>query len=118
MNNVTVDRAGNKLDLEWEAGANCTIGHLFLYNESYDFATEAGGIQGLFMTADFETGAFSNWSPVVAVTDGGVTNYYRWNHSGNAWSGNGSLNFSDPFPAGDPNQFDLSQLGNASNPSK
>jgi hypothetical protein len=115
VNNVTVDSAGNKFDLEWEASSNCTIGHLFIYNEVYDFSTDVGGIQGLLMTADFESDAFPNWSPVVAVTDGGVTNYYRWNHSGNAWSGNGSLNFSDPFPAGDPNQFDLSQLGNASN---
>ena len=115
VNNVTVDSAGNKFDLEWEAEVNYTIGHLFIYNESYDLASEVGGIQGLLMTADFDATAFANWSPVVAVTDGGVTNYYRWNHSGNAWSGNGALNFSDPFPAGDPNQFDLSQLGNGTN---
>jgi hypothetical protein len=115
VNNVTIDSAGNKFDLEWEAGTNYTIGHLFIYNESYDLASEVGGIQGLLMTADFEATAFSNWSPVVAVTVGGVTNYYRWNHSGNAWNGNGALNFSDPFPAGDPNQFDLSQLGKGTN---
>ncbi|MEN8773560.1 MAG: hypothetical protein ABF379_12475 [Akkermansiaceae bacterium] len=116
VNDVTVDSAGNKFDLEWEAGTNYTIGHLFVYNESYDLASEAGGIQALLMTADFEATAFANWSPVVAVTDGGITNYYRWNHSGNAWNGNGALNFSDPFPADDPNQFDLSQLGNGTNP--
>ena len=115
VNNVTIDSAGNKFDLEWEADTNYTIGHLFLYNESYDLASEVGGIQGLLMTADFDTTAFANWSPVIAVTDGGVTNFYRWNHSGNAWNGNGALNFSDPFPAGDPNQFDLSQLGNGTN---
>jgi len=116
VNNVTVDSAGNKFDLEWEAGTNYTIGHMFIYNESYDLASEVGGIQGLLMTADFESTAFANWSPVIAVTDAGVTNYYRWNHSGNAWSGNGALNFSDPFPAGDASEFDLSQLGNGTNP--
>lgn len=109
VNNATTDSDGNKFDLEWEAGTNYTIGHLFIYNESYDLASEAGGIKGLLMTADFEATAFSNWSPVVAVTDGGVTNYYRWNHSGNSWRGNGALDFS-------LGQFDLSQLGNATNP--
>ena len=109
VNNVTVDSAGNQFDLEWETATNYTIGHLFIYNESYDLASEAGGIQGLLMTADFEATAFANWSPVVAVSDGGVTNYYRWNHSGNSWNGNGALDFS---MGGD---FDLSQLGNAPN---
>ena len=108
VNDVAVDSAGNKFDLEWEAGTNYTIGHLFIYNESYDLASEVGGIQGLLMTADFEATAFPNWSPVVAVTDAGVTNYYRWNHSGNSWNGNEALDFS-------LGQFDLSQLGNASN---
>ena len=110
VNTVTVDSAGNKFDLEWEADTNYTIGHLFIYNEGYDLASEAGGIQGLLMTADFEATAFPNWCPVVAVTDAGVTNYYRWNTSGNTWRGNDALDFS-------LGRFDLSQLGNAAEPS-
>ncbi|MDB4537614.1 fibronectin type III domain-containing protein [Akkermansiaceae bacterium] len=110
VNDVTVDSAGNKFDLEWEATTDYMIGHLYIYNESYDLASDVGGIRGLLMTADFEATGFTNWSPVLAVTDGGVTNYYRWNHSGNDFNGNGAQDFSNN------GQFDLSQLGNAPNP--
>lgn len=115
-NEVVVDTSGNKFDLTWEADVNYTIGHLFMYQESFDLASVAGGIQGLLWHADLEASAFSNWSPVISVTVGGETRYYRWNHSGNDWNGNEGLNFSNPMNAtDDPNEFDLSQLGNASN---
>lgn len=115
-NEVTVDSELNEFELTWEAGADYTIGHLFIYGETFDLASAVGGIQGLLWHADLESSAFPNWSPVIGVTDAGVTRYYRWNHSGNDWSGNGGLNFSNPMNAvDDRNEFDLSQLGNASN---
>ncbi len=110
-NSATVDVAEGEFDLTWEAGANYTIGHLFMYEGVLDLATLASGIQRLYWVADFEATAFANWSPVISVTNGGVTRYYRWNHSGNDWSGNGALNFSAPFNGADPYRFDLSQLG-------
>ncbi len=115
-NEVTVDSMANEFDLTWEAGANYTIGHLFMYGESFDLGSVVGGIQGLLWHANLETTAFPNWSPVIGVRSGEVTRYYRWNHSGNDWNGNGGLNFSNPMNAvDDRNEFDLSQLGNASN---
>jgi len=107
---VTVDSVGNKFDLAWEANANFTIGHMFMYNETVDLADLVvdGGIQGLDWTANFESTAATelvNWSPVLSVTDAGITTYYRWNHSGNNWPGNEEQDFSLGI-------FDLSQLGN------
>ncbi len=114
-NTATIDGVEGEFDLTWEADANFTIGHLFMYNETLDLATLANGIERFYWVADFESPAFTNWSPVVSVTDGGVTRYYRWNHSNNDWSGNGPLNFSAPFNGDDPYRFDLSQLGNGTN---
>lgn len=111
-NSAEIDAAEGEFDLNWEAGANYTIGHLFMYDEGLDLATLVNGIERLYWVADFETTAFANWSPVISVTNGGGTRYYRWNHSGNDWSGNGPLNFSAPFSGADPYRFDLSQLGN------
>lgn len=112
VNTASIDSGSNVFNVSFEAGTNYTIGHLFLYNGSFDLASTVAGLETLTMTADFEASSFANWSPVIAIDD----RFYRWNHSGNSWNGNGPLNFSDPFPAGDPNQFDLSQLGNGSNP--
>lgn len=114
-NTATIDGVGGEFDLIWEAGADHTIGHLFIYNETLDLATLANGIERLYWVADFESPVFTNWSPVLSVTDGGVTRYYRWNHSNNDWSGNGPLNFSAPFNGDDPYRFDLSQLGSGTN---
>lgn len=111
-NTATIDVNDNDFDLTWEAGADYTIGHLFMYDGVLDLATQANGIERLYWVAEFESSAFANWSPVISVTDAGVTRYYRWNHSGNDWSGNGPLNFSAPFNGADPYRFDLSQLGN------
>ena len=111
-NTAMIDSANNEFDLTWEAGANYTIGHLFMYDEALDLATLANGIERLYWVANFEATAFANWSPVISITNGGGTRYYRWNHSNNDWSGNGPLNFSAPFNGADPYRFDLSQLGN------
>jgi hypothetical protein len=92
-----------------------TIGHLFIYDEPLDLGSLTGGIERFYWLADFDSTAFPNWSPVISVTTGGETRYYRWNHSGNDWSGNGFLNFSAPFNGEDPYRFDLSQLGNGTN---
>lgn len=107
-NNASIDSANNEFDLSFEATTNYTIGHIFMLNNTFDLATTAGGLETLTMTADFEATGFANWSPVVAITDGGTSTYYRWNHSGNQWSGNGALDFS-------LGNFDLSQNGNATN---
>ncbi|NNM31078.1 MAG: hypothetical protein HKO57_16280, partial [Akkermansiaceae bacterium] len=117
VNDAVIDLVDNEFDLSWEAGTDYTIGHMFIYNPSVDLSTltPGPGLSGLRMTANFEATAFANWTPVLEVTDGGMTTYYRWNHSGNSWNGNGPLDFSDPFPAGDPNEFDLSQNGNGTN---
>ncbi|MFT4551348.1 MAG: hypothetical protein ACI9MB_005330, partial [Verrucomicrobiales bacterium] len=106
-NTAVVDSAGNEFDIVWEAGNDYTIGHMFMFNDTVDLADLAveGGIQGLDWTANFESTEFVNWSPVLSVTDGGTTTYYRWNHSGNNWSGNDEQDFS-------LGRFDLSQLGN------
>jgi len=115
-NEADINLEDNQFEITWEAAVNHTIGHLFMYSESYDLAEVAGGMQGLLWHADLESSAFSNWSPVISVTIDGETRYYRWNHSGNDWNGNGKLNFSNPMNAvDDRNEFDLSQLGNASN---
>lgn len=114
-NEVAVDPVDQKFELTWEAGEDHTIGHLFMYDEGVDLATLANGIERFYWVADFEASAFANWSPVISVTTGGETRYYRWNHSGNDWSGNGGLNFSAPFDGDDPYRFDLSQLGNGTN---
>ena len=111
-NTAMIDSANNEFDLTWEAGANYTIGHLFMYDEALDLATLANGIERLYWVANFEATAFANWSPVISITNVGGTRYYRWNHSNNDWSGNGPLNFSAPFNGADPYRFDLSQLGN------
>ncbi|MDB4289291.1 fibronectin type III domain-containing protein, partial [bacterium] len=111
-NTATIDGAGGKFDLTWEAGADYTVGHLFMYDAALDLATLANGIERFYWVANFESTMFPNWSPVISVTTGGVTRYYRWNHSANDWSGNGPLNFSAPFNGEDPYRFDLSQLGN------
>ena len=111
-NSVVVDPVAGTFDLTWEAAENHTIGHLFMYNAPLDLATLTAGIERFYWVADFESTGFSNWSPVISVTTAGVTRYYRWNHSGNDWSGNGFLNFSAPFNGEDPYRFDLSQLGN------
>lgn len=103
-NNASIDAVNNEFDLTWEANTNHTIGHMFIYNEIFDLAATISGLQTLTMTANFEASAHANWSPVLFV-DG---LYYRWNHSGNTWNGNGDLDFS-------LGQFDLSQLGNATN---
>ena len=76
-----------------------------MFNNSFDLATTTGGLETLTMTADFEATSFTNWSPVVAITNGGTSTFYRWNHSGNQWNGNGALDFSLGI-------FDLSQNGN------
>jgi hypothetical protein len=104
---ATADSIDNKFDLVWETGTNYTIGHLFMYNGTVDLADLVvdGGIQGLDWTANFESTEFANWSPVISVTDFGVTTYYRWNHAFNNWEGNGEQDFSLGI-------FDLSQLGN------
>lgn len=114
-NTAVVDTVEGEFDLTWEAGTNYTVGHLFMYDAVLDLATLANGIERFYWVANFETTMFPNWSPVISVTDGGVTRYYRWNHSANDWSGNGPLNFSAPFDNDDPYLFDLSQLGAGTN---
>ena len=114
-NTAIIDAGEDEFDLTWEADVDFTIGHLFMYNETLDLATLANGIEKLYWVAEFETTAFPNWSPVLSVTDGGETRYYRWNHSANDWSGQLPLNFSAPFNGEDPYRFDLSQLGNGTN---
>lgn len=111
-NTAATNSGSNLWDMEFvSGGTNFTIGHMFIYNQSFDLSTSTGGIEALTMTADFATSSTSedNWSPVVAVTDGGATTYYRWNHSGNTYAGTGPLDFSQG------GTFDLSQLGNATN---
>ena len=109
-NTAVANSGSNVFDMEFVAGAptNFTIGHLFMFNNSFDLSTTTGGIETLTMTANFEATSSANWSPVVAITDGGTSTYYRWNHSGNSWNGNGALDFS-------LGNFDLSQNGNATN---
>lgn len=114
-NTVVVDTDEDEFRLTWEAGVDHTVGHLFMYNEAIDLATLADGIERLYWVAEFETTAFANWSPVISITDGGTTRYYRWNHSANDWSGQNSLNFAAPFNNENPYLFDLSQLGNGTN---
>jgi hypothetical protein len=114
-NTSNVDSIDGEFDLTWEAGADHTVGHLFMYDQAIDLATLADGIEKLYWVVEFETTAFANWSPVISITEGGATRYYRWNHSNNDWSGNGPLNFSAPFNGADPYRFDLSQLGNGKN---
>lgn len=111
-NTAQIDALAGEFDLTWEAGADYTVGHLFMYDAVLDLATLANGIERFYWVANFETAKFPNWSPVISVTTDGSTRYYRWNHSANDWSGNGPLNFSAPFNGEDPYRFDLSQLGN------
>ena len=111
QNSASIDSANNEFDLTFEASTNYTIGHIFIHNQSFDLSGTTGGVETLTMTADFNASSFANWSPVITVASGGTTTFYRWNHSGNSWNGNGPLNFSDPFPAGG-DLFDLSQNGN------
>lgn len=109
-NTAVTNSGANQWDMEFVAGAptNYTIGHMFIYNQSFDLSTSVGGLEALTMTADFNASSFANWSPVVAITNGGATTYYRWNHSGNSFNGNAIIDFS--FTGA--NTFDLSQNGN------
>ena len=112
VNTASINSGSNLFDVSFQAGQNYTIGHLFMYGQTFDLGGTTGGLEALGMTADFDASSFTNWSPVVALTDSGVTTYYRWNHSNNSFSGNGSLDFS----VIGSNTFDLSQNGNAPNP--
>lgn len=109
VNTATINSASNYFDVSFQTDVNYTIGHLYMYNQSFDLSGTALGIETLTMTADFDASSMANWSPVVAIDSGGSTTYYRWNHSGNQWNGNGALDFSIG------GNFDLSQLGNAPN---
>ena len=104
VNTASANSGSNVFDVSFQAETNYTIGHLFMYNESFDLATTSGGLESLGMTADFTASNFTNWSPVVAIDN----RFYRWNHSGNTWNGNNALDFS-------LGNFDLSQNGNATN---
>lgn len=67
-------------------GPNVTIGRLYMYTaESVDLSTLSNGVTRLSMIGDFETSttALDHWIPVMAITDGGVTRYYRSNNTGN-----------------------------------
>jgi len=108
VNTAAINSAANVFDVSFQASTNYTIGHLFMYGESFDLGGTLGGLEALTMTADLEGSSFANWSPVVGVTVGGATTYYRWNHSGNSFKGNAALDFS-------LGNFDLSQNGNATN---
>jgi hypothetical protein len=92
-NTASANIGNNNFELTFEANTNYTIGHLFLYNEALDLATVPGGIQQMTWSVDFEATGMANWIPVIAVTDAGVTTFYRSNNTGNSWNGSGPLNF-------------------------
>lgn len=92
-NDASANVPNNNFDVTFEANTNYTIGHLFLLNESLDLATVPGGIQQMTWTVDFEATGMTNWIPIIAITDGAVTTFYRSNNSGNSWNGNGALTF-------------------------
>ena len=95
-NTATGDVTDSFYDCHWQTNNNYTIGHLFMYNQTFDPSTlGAGGITSIDWTADFQSShtASDNWHPVIAVTDGGVTQYYAWVGGGNVRNGNGAINF-------------------------
>ena len=92
-NTASANIGNNNFDLTYETNTNFTIGHILLYNEVLDLSTVPGGIQQMTWSVDFEATDSPHWIPVIAVTDGGVTTFYRSNNTGNSWTGNGPLNF-------------------------
>ena len=93
-NTATANIPNNNFDVSFETGSNYTIGRIFLYNEMLDLSTlPVGGIEKLKWVADFDASAIQNWIPVIAVTDGGTTTFYRSANANNSWNG------------GDPHEF-------------
>jgi len=86
-NTSTVDSANNEFDYQLVAGPNFTVIHGYLFNETLDLSTTTGGIEELSIQWDFNASGSTNWTPIIAVD--GV--FYRWNHSGNSFNGNGDL---------------------------
>ena len=109
-NTSTVNSGANTWDFAMISTTNHTIGHLYMLNQSFDLGATLGGIETLSIIQNLETSANPNWSAVVGMTAGDSTTYYRWNHSGNTFKGNGVVDYSLE------GTFDLSQNGNGTNP--
>ena len=94
VNTADANLVNNNFDVVFHTLQNYTIGHIFLYNETLDLSTlPPGGIQQLSWDVDLQATSQANWIPVIAVTDGGMTNFYRSNNTGNSWRGSGEHTF-------------------------
>lgn len=95
---ASVDVVNGGFDGTANGGPNYTNGILYMYTaESVDLSTLSAGITRLGFSGTFTSDSLENWIPVMAITNGGTTRYYRSNNTGNSWSGSGSLKvfFSD-----------------------
>lgn len=91
-NTVTLDTLNNKFDYDYQSNANHTIGHGFLFNETFDLSQTTAGIESLSIVFDFNSTTHNNWSPMMLV--GGKL--YRWNHSNNSFNGTAEITVGDP----------------------
>ena len=94
-NTATIDVGNNEFDYDYQANVNHTIGHGFLFNETFDLSSTTAGIEGLTLDFDFNSSTHNNWSPLISVTAGASTTYYRWNHSNNSFRDTNAFSVGD-----------------------